>query len=320
MIDLSTIVERGIGPGTFSEREFNPWEDFVETPSGLLVPGHALPKPKTIPTGVDLFCGCGGFSLGFIEAGFHVLAGLDNACDALHTYLANLGGPDTHLSFVAPEDKERWDSYIKRAIRWSKSTLKKTTDRKGREHFERELDDLVHGRWGSWHHHFKPDQPAVLVGILGDARKVTGQFILGHIGLKKGDLDCVFGSPPCQGFSRGNVNRNCMDPRNSLVFDWARLVLEMQPKTLCMENVPDMVEMTTPEGVLVIDALCRILQDGGFGTFDGLKKALLSTSGAGAVMRGKSVEKPSKRVNPSKRDCSSCQFPLPSTGRTVVKF
>lgn len=276
MIDLRQIVERGLGPGAFGVREFNPWQDYVETKSGLLVPSHTIvPESNHLPTCVDLFCGCGGFSLGFIERAFHVLAGLDWAVEAMHTYLANLGGPDTHLVFVTPEDKERWDNTMIRYITKLRRGLKKTTDPKGKEHLERELDDLEHDRWGTWHHHFKPEQPHVLVGILGDSRKVTGQFILDHIGLKKGDLDCVIGSPPCQGFSRANVNRNCMDPRNSLVFDWARLVLEIQPKTICMENVPEMVKMTTPEGVLVIDALCRILEDGGFGTFDALKKALL---------------------------------------------
>jgi len=305
--DLRQIIERGLGPGTFGARQLDPWRDFIETDSGLLVPSHInTPKQNHWPTAVDLFCGCGGFSLGFIEAGFHVLAGLDCSVDAMHTYLANLGGPDTHLVFVSSEDKERWDAYIRRSITKLKRDLKKKIDPKGREHLERELNDLEHGHWGSGYHHFNPERPYVLIGILGDSRKVTGQFILDHIGLKKGDLDCVIGSPPCQGFSRANVNRSCMDPRNSLVFDFARLVLEMEPKTMCMENIPEMVNMTTPEGVMVIDALCRILQDGGFGTFNALKKALLSTSGTGAAMRGKPSEKASK-----KKERSTTQGRLP---------
>lgn len=43
------------------------------------------------PTCIDLFCGCGGFSLGFINAGFDVLLGLDSDCAALTTYAYNLG-------------------------------------------------------------------------------------------------------------------------------------------------------------------------------------------------------------------------------------
>ena len=290
--DIRQMVERGLGPGTYGARPLNPWDDFVETGSGLLVPSYAVPKPNHLPTAVDLFCGCGGFSLGFIQAGCHVLAGLDQAGDAMHTYLTNLGGPDTRLVFVTPEDEERWKAMIKKRIAGLKRTLKKERQSKALEHWEREFDDLEHGRWGSWHHHLRPEQPPVLVGILGDSRRVTGQFILDQIGLKKGDLDCVIGSPPCQGFSRGNLKRSCLDPRNSLVFDFARLVLEMHPKTMCMENVPEMVNMTTPEGVMVIDALCRVLEDGGFGAFNALRKALLSTAGMGAAMRGKPLGKP----------------------------
>jgi DNA (cytosine-5)-methyltransferase 1 len=44
------------------------------------------------PTAIDLFCGCGGASLGFIQAGFNVLCGIDLADDALKTYQMNIGG------------------------------------------------------------------------------------------------------------------------------------------------------------------------------------------------------------------------------------
>ena len=35
---------------------------------------------------LDLFCGCGGLSLGFEEAGYNVLFGIDILEDALKTY------------------------------------------------------------------------------------------------------------------------------------------------------------------------------------------------------------------------------------------
>lgn len=41
---------------------------------------------------IDLFCGAGGLSLGFKDAGFNVLAGIDVDDAALNTYQANLGG------------------------------------------------------------------------------------------------------------------------------------------------------------------------------------------------------------------------------------
>ena len=41
---------------------------------------------KDLNTVLDLFCGCGGMSLGFEEAGYHVLLGIDIWKDALETY------------------------------------------------------------------------------------------------------------------------------------------------------------------------------------------------------------------------------------------
>jgi len=44
------------------------------------------------PTVVDLFCGAGGLSVGFQEAGFGVLAGADNDPDAMATFARNFPG------------------------------------------------------------------------------------------------------------------------------------------------------------------------------------------------------------------------------------
>lgn len=44
-------------------------------------------KPFSV---LDLFCGCGGLSYGFEQAGYNVLLGIDNWKDALVTYQFNL--------------------------------------------------------------------------------------------------------------------------------------------------------------------------------------------------------------------------------------
>ena len=42
--------------------------------------------------------------------------------------------------------------------------------------------------------------------------------------------------------------------------------------------------MVTPEGIGVIDAFCHILEDGGFGSYDAMKKAMAMQAGnMGAV-------------------------------------
>ena len=42
---------------------------------------------------VDLFCGCGGMSLGFERAGFDVVAGFDNWKAAIRVYEMNFNHP-----------------------------------------------------------------------------------------------------------------------------------------------------------------------------------------------------------------------------------
>ena len=46
---------------------------------------------------VDLFCGCGGLSLGFEKAGFDVVAAYDNWNAALHVYNSNFKHPAKFL-------------------------------------------------------------------------------------------------------------------------------------------------------------------------------------------------------------------------------
>ncbi len=74
-----------------------------------------------------------------------------------------------------------------------------------------------------------------------DIRDVSGRSIKRRLGLKKGELDLLAGCPPCQGFSRLrtlNGTIRIKDPRNDLVFEFLRLVDELRPKTVMMENVP----------------------------------------------------------------------------------
>ncbi|QIL70700.1 DNA cytosine methyltransferase [Diaphorobacter sp. HDW4B] len=55
-------------------------------------------------------------------------------------------------------------------------------------------------------------------------------------GLGNRPIDCVFGGPPCQGFSM--MGKRAMDdPRNSLVLEFVRLVAELDARTFVFENV-----------------------------------------------------------------------------------
>lgn len=66
--------------------------------------------------------------------------------------------------------------------------------------------------------------------------ELTGSDIRKLANLGDRQIDCVFGGPPCQGFSLIG-QRVLDDPRNSLVLDFVRLVAELDAKTFVFENV-----------------------------------------------------------------------------------
>jgi DNA (cytosine-5)-methyltransferase 1 len=56
------------------------------------------------------------------------------------------------------------------------------------------------------------------------------------------DIDCIFGGPPCQGFSvAGKMDVN--DPRSQLVFSFMKVVAKAKPKCFVMENVKALAKL-----------------------------------------------------------------------------
>lgn len=262
--------------------------DWLRSTTGLYLPPGTTRRPLygSKPIAIDLFCGCGGFSLGFIQAGFRVVAAIDNEPEASITYIHNLGTYPIEIHYVEEGNKERLDKSLRTVIR---DEAKET----GRP---KEMILSGHG-WIRNHH----DVEGVPHFWFGDIRKVAGKDILEALGLERGEVDAVMGGPPCQGFSISG-RRDVMDPRNSLVFEFARLVLEIQPKTFVMENVPGLISMVTPEGTPVMDAFCRIIADGGFGKYETLRRSLLASVGLnpGVALRG-SQRDPEKGAKKKKR-------------------
>jgi len=70
--------------------------------------------------------------------------------------------------------------------------------------------------------------------------EVKGKDILDFCKIKKGDLDILDGSPPCQGFSMSG-KRIITDTRNNLFLEYIRILKELSPKVFVMENVKGMV-------------------------------------------------------------------------------
>ncbi len=70
----------------------------------------------------------------------------------------------------------------------------------------------------------------------GDIKNLSGTECLRLAGIKRGDLDVLDSSPPCQGFSTAG-KRQIGDLRNLLPFEVIRLTKDIQPKVVLMENV-----------------------------------------------------------------------------------
>ncbi len=65
---------------------------------------------------------------------------------------------------------------------------------------------------------------------------VSGAEIRAAAGIGRSAVDCVFGGPPCQGFSLIG-HRSFDDPRNALVMEFVRIVAELKSRTFVFENV-----------------------------------------------------------------------------------
>lgn len=59
---------------------------------------------------------------------------------------------------------------------------------------------------------------------------------------QSGDIDAIFGGPPCQGFSIAG-KRDKSDPRNMLFREYLRVIKDMMPKYIVMENVTGFMSM-----------------------------------------------------------------------------
>ena len=75
--------------------------------------------------------------------------------------------------------------------------------------------------------------------INADLTELKPQGVMNKLGLHQGDLDCLMGGPPCQGFSKNvpAAYRFLEDPRNTLFRDYLDYAQEFRPKVIFMENV-----------------------------------------------------------------------------------
>jgi DNA (cytosine-5)-methyltransferase 1 len=158
--------------------------DFVSLSSGLIVPEHiALERRR--PQAVDLFCGTGGSSLGFIHAGWDIVAAVDHDPVCAITYTSNLGAYPCQFYWIEPSDENRMETALEKMMRRKGSNGLYDVPTSGSNFNKLSLEPFTGVK------HF----------FLGDVRKLDGKVLLDILGLRRGDLDCLIGIPPCQGYS-----------------------------------------------------------------------------------------------------------------------
>jgi DNA (cytosine-5)-methyltransferase 1 len=270
--------------------------EWAITESGIAVPEYLARKQKRL-TAFDFFAGCGGFSLGFMMARhggrhFEIVGANEWEPYAALTYLQNLGHYPCKIHCIEGEkDAARLEKAIRRS--WGI---------KGAAPLDAETLNKAFGggiaenkcAGSGWIKH-QPEAIGVKNFWFGDVRKLKGRDILDTLGMKRGDIDVVMGGPPCQGFSRAG-KQVVGDGRNNLVYEYARMIVELQPKMFVMEEVPDVLNFYDPDGVPVLDKFCMILEEGDYGKWELIKKSLLAQAGsAGVIKDGLKRRKPKQR-------------------------
>lgn len=67
--------------------------------------------------------------------------------------------------------------------------------------------------------------------------------ILSDAGLKKEEVSLVYGGPPCQSFSVFGQRKGMDDPRGTLLWDYLRVIRDIQPKCFVFENVAGLLSI-----------------------------------------------------------------------------
>lgn len=173
-------------------------------------------------TFIDLFAGCGGFSLGFIAAGGKCLAALEYDVHTANAYWQNLCLKGwSHLWM----DKDA-------------TTYKKASKVFGTGHTFNELFDIPSNQW------LNDDSKSPCMNLFYyDITKLSPEDFCRLGGFSPGDVDVIIGGPPCQGFSTSNTNRSMHDNRNTLVFRYLYYASIIQPQIFIIENVPGMLTL-----------------------------------------------------------------------------
>lgn len=128
-----------------------------------------------------------------------------------------------------------------------------------------------------------------------DIRLLDPRDVMRELGLEPGQLDLLAGCPPCQGFSTLRTRhqaRSVHDERNNLVDDFVDFVEAMLPKTIMLENVPNLAKDERLDRILHrLDALgyyagrdvAQVFNAADFGVPQRRRRMILITSSFGPI-------------------------------------
>lgn len=71
----------------------------------------------------------------------------------------------------------------------------------------------------------------------GDIKNITPEQILEDLGHNPGEVDLLFGGPPCQAFSQIGKQQSLLDERGLLLFQMVRYARVIQPRAIMIEQV-----------------------------------------------------------------------------------
>lgn len=123
--------------------------------------------------------------------------------------------------------------------------------------------------------------------------EVSAGDLLGDAGVTRGEVDVLLGGPPCQAFSVYNHQRGFHDERSELFREYLRLVQDIYPKTVVIENVTGMSSLDNGRAVREIcshlnklgyEVDCRVLRAEEFGVPQERRRLVFLASRVGPVI------------------------------------
>ncbi|NJN16546.1 MAG: DNA cytosine methyltransferase [Oscillochloris sp.] len=99
--------------------------------------------------------------------------------------------------------------------------------------------------------------------LTSDIRLLSADQILAHANISRGNLQLLAGGPPCQPFSIIGKRQGLEDPRGDLVFQFVRMLRELEPETFIFENVAN---LASGSNGAVLNILLEEMTNAGYAT------------------------------------------------------